>query len=250
MTSLLKITSHWFSYLFNVSSDRLSLIFKPKERSFAFVNAIEVVSAPDGLISDSASTVPQGGGLFKHAFKVCCRLNVGGPTITPMNHTLSSAIKYPQSGATPYVAPDWVYATADEMEQSETLQPNFNLMSVDPSGFRLGAHASGIQSGMPNAILNGLEVIKMSNYVGSLDGLFGVDGSSERHRMKIVAGVGLAMVVTALMLLLAIVYIRWPKGPQDWEKQNSRFSSWPSPLLTSHCSFLNIRKNYEIIWKF
>jgi len=121
---------------------------------------------------------------------------------------------------------------------------------VDPSGFRLGAHASGIQSGMPNAILNGLEVIKMSNYVGSLDGLFGVDGSSERHRMKIVAGVGLAMVVTALMLLLAIVYIRWPKGPQDWEKQNSRFSSWPSPLLTSHCSFLNIRKNYEIIWKF
>jgi hypothetical protein len=29
----------------------------------------------------------------------------------------------------PYVAPDWVYATADEMEQSETLQPNFNLMS-------------------------------------------------------------------------------------------------------------------------
>jgi hypothetical protein len=27
--------------------------------------------------------------LFKHAFKVCCRLNVGGPTITPMNHTLS-----------------------------------------------------------------------------------------------------------------------------------------------------------------
>jgi hypothetical protein len=108
---------------------------------------------------------------------------------------------------------------------------------VDPSGFRLGKHASRIQSGIPNAILNGLEVINMSNYVGSLDGLFGVDGSSEGHRMKIVAGVGLAMVVTAL-LLLAIVYIRWPKGPQDWEKQNSRFSSWPFPLRTSHCSFL------------
>jgi len=108
---------------------------------------------------------------------------------------------------------------------------------VDPSGFRLGKHASRIQSGMPNAILNGLEVIKMSNYVGSLDGLFGVDGSSEGHRMKIVAGVGLAMVVTAL-LFLVIVYIRWPKGPQDWEKQNSRFSSWPFPLRTSHCSFL------------
>ena len=110
-------------------------------------------------------------------------------------------------------------------------------LRVDPSGFMLGKHASSIQSGMPNVILNGLEVIKMSNYVGSLDGLFGVDGSSEGHRMKIVAGVGLAMVVTAL-LLLAIVYIRWPKRPQDWDKQNSRFSSWPFPLRTSHCSFL------------
>jgi hypothetical protein len=96
---------------------------------------------------------------------------------------------------------------------------------------------------MPNAILNGLEVKKMSNSVGSLDGLFGADGSSEGRRMKIVAGVGLAMAVTA-SLLLAIVYIRWPKGPQDWEKQNSRFSSWPFPLRTSHYSscvgFLNI----------
>ncbi|KAH8493181.1 hypothetical protein H0E87_022439 [Populus deltoides] len=87
------------------------------------------------------------------------------------------------------------------------------------------------------SIKSGSIRIQMSNYVGSLDGLFGVDGSSEGHRMKIVAGVGLAMVVTAL-LLLAIVYIRWPKGPQDWEKQNSRFSSWPFPLRTSHCSFL------------
>jgi len=38
-----------------------------------------------------------------------------------------SAIKYLQSGATPYIAPNWVYANADEMTQSETLQPNFNL---------------------------------------------------------------------------------------------------------------------------
>ncbi|CAK7322814.1 unnamed protein product [Dovyalis caffra] len=79
-------------YLFNVSNDRFSLIFNPKERSFAFINAIEVVSTADGLVSDSAFMVPQGGtlnGLFKHAFEVCYRLNVGGPTIIPMNDTLS-----------------------------------------------------------------------------------------------------------------------------------------------------------------
>eukprot|EP00258_Populus_trichocarpa_P016236 XP_006374449.2 probable receptor-like protein kinase At5g61350 [Populus trichocarpa] len=321
-------------YLFNVSGDRFSLLFKPKERSFAFINAIEVVSAPDGLISDSASTVPQDGtlnGLFQHAFEVCYRLNVGGPTITPMNDTLSrtwlpdtpynvfpqgaqnasiipSAVKYQQSGATPYIAPSWVYATADEMAESETLQPNFNLtwqMNVDPgfsylirmhfcdvvsqalndlyfnvyinsmmsvsgldlssinnalstayytdfvlnaSSIRNGSvrvqvgPASGMQSGISNAILNGLEVIKISNSVRSLDGLFGVDGSSGGGRtMKIAAGVGLAMGVTA-MLLLAIVCIRWQQRPRDWEKRNS-FSSWLLPLHTSQSFFSNSKSS-------
>ncbi|KAF9667735.1 hypothetical protein SADUNF_Sadunf15G0054400 [Salix dunnii] len=321
-------------YLFNVSSDRFSLLFKPKERSFAFINAIEVVSAPDGLISDSASTVPQGGtlnGLFQHAFEVCYRLNVGGPTITPLNDTLSrtwlpdtpynvfpqgaqnasiipSAVKYQQSGATPYIAPNWVYATADEMAESETLQPNFNLtwqMNVDPgfsylirmhfcdvvsqalndlyfnvyinsmmsvscldlssinnalstayytdfvlnaSSIRNGSvrvqvgPASGVQSGISNAILNGLEVIKISNSVRSLDGLFGFDGSGGgRRTMKIAAGVGLAMSVTA-MLVLAIVCIRWQQRPQDWEKGNS-FSSWHLPLRSRQSFFLNSKSS-------
>ncbi|KAJ6676836.1 hypothetical protein OIU85_010054 [Salix viminalis] len=324
-------------YLFNVSSDRFSLLFKPKERSFAFINAIEVVSAPDGLISDSASTVPQGGtlnGLFQHAFEVCYRLNVGGPAITPMNDTLSrtwlpdfpynvfpqgaqsasiipSAVKYQQSGATPYIAPSWVYATADEMAASETLQPNFNLtwqMNVDPgfsylirmhfcdvvsqalndlyfnvyinsmmsvsgldlssinnalstayyadfvlnaSSIRNGSvrvqvgPASGVQSGISNAILNGLEVIKISNSVRSLDGLFGLDGSGGgRTTMKIAAGVGLAMSVTA-MLVLTIACIRWQQRPQDWEKGNS-FSSWHLPLRSGQSSFLNSKSSSRI----
>ncbi|KAJ6760512.1 hypothetical protein OIU79_025370 [Salix purpurea] len=324
-------------YLFNVSSDRFSLLFKPKERSFAFINAIEVVSAPDGLISDSASTVPQGGtlnGLFQHAFEVCYRLNVGGPAITPMNDTLSrtwlpdfpynvfpqgaqsasiipSAVKYQQSGATPYIAPSWVYATADEMAASETLQPNFNLtwqMNVDPgfsylirmhfcdvvsqalndlyfnvyinsmmsvsgldlssinnalstayyadfvlnaSSIRNGSvrvqvgPASGVQSGISNAILNGLEVIKISNSVRSLDGLFGLDGSGGgRTIMKTAAGVGLAMSVTA-MLVLTIVCIRWQQRPQDWEKGNS-FSSWHLPLRSGQSFFLNSKSSSRI----
>lgn len=320
-------------YLFNVSKDRFSLIFKPHKNSCAFINAIEVVSAPDSIISNSASTVPQGGtfnGLFEHAFEVSYRLNVGGQLITPANDTLSrtwlpdaaynafpqgvqnasvapSAIKYPESGATPYIAPNWVYATADEMAESETLEPNFNLtwkMNVDPgfsylirmhfcdivskalnnlyfnvyingmigvSGLDLSSinsalstayytdfvlnassitngsimvqvgPASGVQSSNPNAILNGLEVIKLSNSMRSLNGLFGVGGFARGKTMKIIAAVGLAMGVTA-MLFLAIVFIRWQKRPQDWQKRNS-FSSWLLPLHASHTSYLSSKSS-------
>ncbi|KAJ8772985.1 hypothetical protein K2173_028162 [Erythroxylum novogranatense] len=320
-------------YLVNVASDRVILVFKPQKDSFAFVNAIEVVSAPDGLISDTASTVPQGGtfnGLSKYAFEVSYRLNVGGPVITPKNDTLSrtwfsdvahntfpqgaqnvyvdpSVVKYPQSGATPYIAPNWVYATADEMANSETLQPNFNLtweMNVHPgfsylirmhfcdivskalndlyfnvyvnnlmgmSGLDLSSinnalstayyidfilnassiqnssvriqvgPASGLDSGTPNAILNGLEVIKMSDPEGNLGGLFGADVSSGGKRMKIVAGIGLAMGATA-MFLLAIVFVRWHKRPLDWQRRNS-FSSWLLPLHAGQSSFLSSKSS-------
>jgi serine/threonine protein kinase len=99
-----------------------------------------------------------------------------------------------------------------------------------------------MQSGISNAILNGLEVIKISNSVRSLDGLFGVDGSSGGGRtMKIVAGAGLAMGVTA-MLLLAIVCIRWQQRPRDWEKRNS-ISSWLLPLHTSQSFFSNSKSS-------
>ncbi|KAF2316066.1 hypothetical protein GH714_040861 [Hevea brasiliensis] len=252
-------------YLLNVTSETFSLIFKPNQQSYAFINAIEIVSAPDSLLSDSASTVPQGGtfsGLFNYAFEVCYRLNVGGPIInTPMaehdteynafpqgvqNASVSpSAIKYPQHGANTYIAPRLVYASADQMADSDTESQNFNLtweMSVDPEfsylirthfcdivskslndiyfnvyingligvssldlssinnalstayymDFVLNASSiqngtvvvqvgptTTVQSGQPNAILNGLEVIKISNKLGSLDGLLGAKGHKE-----------------------------------------------------------------------
>ncbi|KAF8408142.1 hypothetical protein HHK36_007284 [Tetracentron sinense] len=321
-------------YLINITSDRFSLKFSPKKKSFAFINAIEIVSAPDSLISDSASTIfPLGDfmGLSNYALEVSYRLNVGGPSITPMNDTLSRTwqpdngymkfpqgaknvsvapriIKYPETGVTPFIAPNWVYATAEEMADSGVSDPNFNLtweMNVDPSfsylirmhfcdivskslndlyfnvyvngmigvsgldlstltsglavpyykDFVLNASAvsngtikvqvgpaSNVGSGLPNAILNGLEVMKMSNSAGSLDGLFSVDGSykgssSGTSTRKIIAAVGLAMGVTA-MLLLGTVFVRWQRRPQDWEKRNS-FSSWLLPLHASHSSFMS-----------
>ncbi|XP_055961297.1 probable receptor-like protein kinase At5g61350 [Mercurialis annua] len=307
-------------YLFNLTDERFSLIFKPIKNSYAFINAIEVVSAPASLISDSAATLPQGGtfnGLFNYAFEVSYRLNVGGGIVSPKNDTLSrtwfpdtpfntfpqgaqavsvppSTVKFREGGASPYIAPPWVYATADQMADSETVLPNFNLtweMSVDPgfsylvrmhfcdivskslndlyfnvyindmigvssldlssltgglstayyADFVVNASAitnssvrvqvgtaSGIESGLANAILNGLEVIKMSNIDGSLNGFFAADVSHGVSIMKILAGIGLAMGVSA-MLLLAISFIRWQKRPQDWQKRNS-FSSWLLPL--------------------
>ncbi|TKY55067.1 receptor protein kinase [Spatholobus suberectus] len=311
-------------YLVNVSDSRFSLKFKPKKNSFAFINAIEVVSAPDTLISDSATALSPLGefkGLLKSALQVSYRINVGGPTITPDNDTLSrtwetdgsyntfpqgsetvavsnKSIKYPRTGVTPLIAPNSVYASAVHMKDPRVMEPNFNLswmVNVEMSysylirmhfcdivsqslnqlyfnvyingiegvsaldlssqtkalatafykDFVLSASAitngsilvqvgpANLQQGKANAILNGIEVMKMSNNADSLDGFFSVDGkckrpSSTTKGMRIFACVGLALAVTS-MLLLAMICIRWKKRPRDWEKHN-RFSSWLLPI--------------------
>lgn len=321
-------------YLINIPKDEFILHFNPRPNSFAFINALEFVSAPDDLMSDSASTLPQGGtfsGVLGHAFEVSYRLNVGGKVITPETDTLSRTwvpdtaynafpegvqlvsvrandIKYPNKGANPNIAPKWVYSTADVMANSETLQPNFNLtwkMNVDPGfSYLIRLHfcdiisrnldelyfnvyinslmgvssldlssinnalatayyadfvlnstftvngsvmvqigpASGFVSGTPNGTLNGLEVIKMSNSLRSLDGSFSME-SNQRKTMKIVAGVGIALGFTALAAL-AVFFFRSHKKPQeDYDKRKS-FSSWLLPLnSTSGGSFLSSKSS-------
>ncbi|TXG50534.1 hypothetical protein EZV62_023058 [Acer yangbiense] len=329
-------------YLINITTDRFSIIFKPKKDSYAFVNAIEVVSVPGSLISDSAATVSSKStftGLSTYAMEVSYRLNIGGPNITPKNDTLSRtwlpgssfnafpqgsqsafaeprSINYPQGGggATPKIAPNLVYSTVEMMKESQVMEPNFNLtwkMNVD-SNFsylirlhfcdivskslndlifnvyinemmavscldlssltnalstayyqdfvidssvitngsimvQVGPASNYVQSGSPpNAILNGLEIIKINNVARSLDGFYAVDGSYKGSeygstKMKIVAGVGLAMAVTA-MIFLGIVFVRWQKRPKDWQKQKS-FSSWLLPLHGSQTSFLSSKSS-------
>ncbi|XP_031106139.1 probable receptor-like protein kinase At5g61350 [Ipomoea triloba] len=320
-------------YLVNISSTKFTLKFSPLKDSVAFINALEVVSAPDDLVPDSAAAVSPVGdfdGLPEHAFEVSYRVNVGGPILSPKNDTLGrtwlpdsqfmtfpqgaksvsvspKTIKYPEGGATTLVAPNWVYATADQMVDAGVLEPNFNLtweMDVDP-GFSylirlhfcdivskslnelyfnvyfngiLGASnldlstltsglatpyykdfvlnataiwnstiivqvgpASNLQSSPPNAILNGLEVLKMSNSDGSLDGVFSsaveYGGLIPRSNgMRIAASVGLAMGLTAIVLLVFGI-LRWQRRPKGWEKQKT-FSSW-LPLNASYCSFMS-----------
>ncbi|RWR78336.1 putative receptor-like protein kinase [Cinnamomum micranthum f. kanehirae] len=319
-------------YLINVTGERLSVHLTPMRNSFAFLNAIEFVSAPTTLISDTASNLSPVGdfpGLSTTAFQTAYRINVGGPLITPRNDTLGrswepdaaflhskeaarsvsvapSVIKYPD-GVTPLIAPNWVYASAVEMADANVANPNFNVtwnFNVDPSfGYMVRLHFADIVSkalndlyfnvyingkpaisgldlssltsdlasayykdfvvnasmiagrvtvqvgpmsqgsGAANAILNGVEILKMSNSVKSLDGEFGVDGSradGSGSNRKAVAAVGFAMMFGAFVGLGAMV-MKWHKRPQDWEKRNS-FSSWLLPLHAGHSTFMTSTK--------
>ncbi|XP_012070636.1 receptor-like protein kinase THESEUS 1 [Jatropha curcas] len=148
-------------YAVNVTSDTLTLYFIPSNNSVTFVNAIEVVSIPDGIFPDQAFTVnPRGpfGGLSGLAFETVYRLNMGGPLVTAQNDTLGriwendakylhvngsavnvsaspASIKYPAS-VTPETAPNVVYATAEAMGNANVPNMNFNItweFSVNPN---------------------------------------------------------------------------------------------------------------------
>ncbi|CAD6337924.1 unnamed protein product [Miscanthus lutarioriparius] len=315
-------------FVINATENHLALKFQPLKGSAAFVNAIEVVNAPDELITDSALAVAPLGeitGLVHDAYQVLYRINVGGPAIGPANDTLgrqwetdaayvqtkeavkdvsvpTSTIKFPD-GTSRLVAPTLVYASAAKMADADVGSPTFNLtwkVDVDPSfsylvrlffadivskatndlyfdvyisgrkavsGLDLstvtggelaapyykdfvvnsssleGADGKGKLSvqvgpmgqdtGRIDALLNGMEVLKMSNSVGSLDGEFGVDGRKADDGSggrKAVAAVGFAMMFGAFAGLGAMV-VKWYKRPQDWERRES-FSSWLLPIHT------------------
>lgn len=98
--------------------------------------------------------------------------------------------------------------------------------------------------GMRNAILNGLEVFKMNNSVGSLDGEFGVDGSraaeGTNSSRRTVAAVGFAMMFGAFVGLGAMA-VKWRKRPQDWRRRSS-FSSWLLPVHAGDTTFTTQNK--------
>jgi len=317
------------------AAEKLSLYFKPHKGSTAFINAVEIVSVPDELVPDSASSVPQAPdfkGLSSFSLEILHRINIGGDLISPKIDPLSrtwlsdkpyntfpegsrnvtvdpSTITYPDGGATALIAPNPVYATAEEMADAQTSQPNFNLswrMSVDfghdyfirlhfcdivskslndlifnvfinklsaisaldlssltnalgtayYADFVLNASTitngsilvqvgptPNLQSGKPNAILNGLEIMKLNNAAGSLDGLFGVDGKYKgpiggmSSKKLAIAGIGFVMALTAF-LGVVVLLVRWQRRPKDWQKQNS-FSSWLLPLHASHSSYIS-----------
>ncbi|KAG6760811.1 hypothetical protein POTOM_033992 [Populus tomentosa] len=147
----------------NVTSMDLVITLTPSGNSFAFLNALEVVSVPDELITDDAETFNPAGrfkGLSCQALETVHRVNMGGPTVSFENDTLGrtwvpdksylignnlainvsniAAVKYVGGGATQDSAPNAVYGTAIRMNSENDPNSNFNVtweFNVNP-GFQ------------------------------------------------------------------------------------------------------------------
>jgi serine/threonine protein kinase len=148
-------------YSLNVTSGTLVLSFDPAPNSYAFINAIEVVSMPSDLYSDDASLVGQAGdlttlGLPDCAIQAMYHINVGGVSVSPQNDSTGvwrtwepddgyifaaatgttgsvpvTEIVYPTT-VPEYIAPSTVYASARTMGSSTTINQNFNLTWIFP----------------------------------------------------------------------------------------------------------------------
>ncbi|PHT52721.1 Receptor-like protein kinase HERK 1 [Capsicum baccatum] len=158
-------------FILMVDNSELEIEFTPTyESSFAFVNAIEVFSAPDDfIIGDGAKSVgPRGIQEFSQnmtlqTLETVHRINVGGLKLTPFNDTLwrswirdedflvlkyaakigrtSHVPKYQKGGATREIAPDNVYMTAQQMNRENvTTDFIFNITWNFPVGIRDSSH--------------------------------------------------------------------------------------------------------------
>ncbi|KAG9129609.1 hypothetical protein Leryth_014449 [Lithospermum erythrorhizon] len=167
-----------------VSSGDLRIQFAPANNSFAFVNALEVVSVPDTLIANDAILVsPKGAyqGLTSHAMETVARVNMGGPLVTYVNDTLwrtwlpdssflkepnlaksvvkVASVRYPQEGEGPTedTAPQTVYGSCTRMNSEGDPNSNFNVtweFPVDPSFQYLARfHFCDIVSTGPNQLV-------------------------------------------------------------------------------------------------
>nr|GMD86122.1 Receptor-like protein kinase HERK 1 [Ipomoea batatas] len=146
-------------YSFNITTNRLVLVFTPAANSFGFVNALEVFSLPDEVIPAGAGmNNPQGirQDLSGHALETIARVNMGIASVPPQNDTLwrvwvpdarylsssnlvhfvskKGAVNYTGSGVTQNIAPPLVYETAERLEQVD-FSIRFNAtwsFAVDP----------------------------------------------------------------------------------------------------------------------
>ncbi|KAL6608266.1 hypothetical protein ACP70R_041329 [Stipagrostis hirtigluma subsp. patula] len=152
-------------YSLNITRNMLILTFVPLGNStpLAFVNAIEVISVPDNLITDSVQTVNPVGqylGMSMQPLQTFYRINVGGPKVTADNDTLSRTwatdqsfflnstatqvrnypgrLNYQDGLATQEDAPDSVYNTARKL----VVQNNTSSLSNMTWQFNVDGHSS------------------------------------------------------------------------------------------------------------
>ncbi|KAJ8511837.1 hypothetical protein OPV22_002271 [Ensete ventricosum] len=125
-------------YFLWVDSGKLEVTFAPSSSlSFAFVNAVEVFTAPINLTDDHS---------YRQALETVHRINMGGPSVNDSlwrtwiaddhylldedaslkNHTFPDKVTY-QPGDPEEVAPRTVYSTARTMNISSSVRANSNF---------------------------------------------------------------------------------------------------------------------------
>ncbi|GMY08617.1 receptor-like protein kinase THESEUS 1 isoform X1 [Fagus crenata] len=301
------------------SSEKLVLTLSPWNGSIAFINGIEVVSVPDGQFPTSAVPVPFGPAIeipTHVAFETAYRINMGGPLLTPKNDSQwriwepdqyflvnaatarnvtinPSLVKY-LDGVSVEIAPNWVYATAQEMADANVSDQRFNIswafevepmftylirmhfcdivstslnnlvfnvyinnqsaldsfdissktmemsaayfidfvtnVSVVSNRILVQVGPSNLRDFPTNAILNGLEIMKMSNPNDSLDRKLRpdyIDSKTPKRKKWLLLAVisSIAFVVLVLISAAFYLYLRHPKKPR-------RHSSVWLPLAT------------------
>ncbi|KAI8523910.1 hypothetical protein RHMOL_Rhmol13G0108200 [Rhododendron molle] len=288
-------SASFIEFSVNVTSRSLVITFIPSDNSSAFVNALEVVSVPNSLITDDATLVNPSTsfkGLLTQALETVARVNMGGPAVSAFNDTLSrswvpdqgflvqknsatnesniAAVKYPAGGATVDTAPPTVYGTCTKMNSQSDPSSNFNvtweftvdqgfqyflrfhfcdIVSTSPNQLYFNVYVdswnvahdldlstltsgilatayymdfvtpinddgklsisigpSAITNVYPNAILNGLEIMKMNNSVGSLDGVASLGPSSPKTKKSMGMVVGLSIGLFVVVVFLAILF--------------------------------------------
>lgn len=169
-------------YSLNITSDKLVLLITPSSESFAFLNALELVSVPDELIPDTVKTVDSPGSsqnLVHQALQTVFRVNMGNATVNPQNDTLSRhwvpdgsflkshnlvqflskprTVNYTQGGPTPEIAPPAVYGTVSKLNTDSDPNLNVNVtwyFDVDPGfGYLVRFHFCDVVSESPTQIM-------------------------------------------------------------------------------------------------
>ncbi|KAK7272782.1 hypothetical protein RIF29_13821 [Crotalaria pallida] len=151
-------------YSLNITTAQLVLTFTPSFNSFAFINAIQVLSIPDKVVAEHVSIVrPQGGdggddkNLWTKALETVARVNMGNQSVSPLNDSLwrlwvsdgtyvihnnladfvsnVTAVNFSETNISQDIAPPKVYGTATRLSTGSDPRTNANVtwrFDVDP----------------------------------------------------------------------------------------------------------------------
>ncbi|CAH9121312.1 unnamed protein product [Cuscuta epithymum] len=323
-------------------SDGLSLTLSPRLGSVAFINGLEVISVPKGQFDFGVVPIPKDSSTTSlipssTALETVYRLNMGGSSMTSENDpfwrdwksdypflvhpsaavnvsTDPRLVKY-AAGVTVEIAPDWVYATVQEMAEAQVVEPNFNLtwvFGVDPGyTYFLRMHFCDIVSDalgelifnvyvneyiavdsldisakttalsvayfldftvniseggsenlyikvgpstsgrVPvNAILNGLEIMRLSDSssldvnIGMISGDYYIASKTKKH-MMIVAFACLGSLVIFLLVLISCCFFYVQFSNVSEKVKPKTYVSWVSNLNTRSWDFILKRHHVD-----